>query len=69
MTNVTNFALAIYFGENTEYVGFRNETSSLLENAIWYSTEEEAKEVLPSVIAFGKAQGWDVGYGIYKFEA
>lgn len=70
MTNAkSNFAITIYFGETTEYMCWKNETSTLLENAIWYTTKEEAEAALEIAKEFGKASGWNVEFGIYEFEA
>lgn len=68
-TTTKNFAIAIYFGDNVEYMCDRNETSRLLENAIWHNTIKEAKLALESAMEFGDASGWNVEYGIYEFEA
>lgn len=58
METKSSFVIAIYFGENTEYMCWNNETSSLLENALHYESKMEAEIELKEAKEFATAKGW-----------
>lgn len=63
-----NYAIAIYFGDNTEYICWKNETSRLLENAIIYDSLKEAQSALKDAKDFADASGWvNTKLAIYEF--
>ncbi len=58
----------VSFGDTREYHGSFSDFSKLPENAIWFESEQDARQDLAIVDQIAKEKNWQVTTGIEEIE-